>query len=293
VARPSPQTDRVVRIVNLLTEQDDRGASLTEIARHVGQTPAACVHVLAALVAAGFVVRQPSDRRYHLGPGLIAPGQVAAGRFPSRDATRAAIEDLARATGYPVFAFRREAGHARLVDLVWDLRRPAPAMRIGDLLPIEPPLGSVFVAWNGPDAVERWLRSSPPAARAGLAARVEAARRLGFVVELRPPLPLVQELARLVARGQNLRRAERVPASLPGIEAYLAEGLRPEARYEVSTISIPVPGPAGTVDLAKNLLGFADSTPGRELLDLGARARAAADRRGADLARDADAASGR
>jgi DNA-binding IclR family transcriptional regulator len=61
--------------------------------------------------------------------------------------------------------------------------------------------------------------------------------------------------------------------------------VRPEATYEVSTISVPVHGPTGTVELALNLLGFADSTTGRELLDLGARARAAADRLGADLAR--------
>ncbi len=120
---------------------------------------------------------------------------------------------------------------------------------------------------------------------------MEQVRRLGFVVELRPPLPLVQELARLVARGQNLRRAERVPASLPGIAAYVAETVRPDATYEVSTISVPVHGPSGTVDLAVNLLGFGDSTPGPELLELGARARAAADLLGADLARDA-AASG-
>jgi DNA-binding IclR family transcriptional regulator len=293
--RPSPQTDRVVRIVNLLTEHQEQGATLTEIARHVGQTPAACVHVLAALVAGGFVVRQPSDRRYHLGPGLIEAGRVAARRFPSRDATRAAIEDLARATGYPVFAFRREEGHARLVDVMWELRRPAPAMRIGDLLPIEPPLGSVFVAWSGDDAVERWLAGAPPRARERLRARVEHARRRGFVVELRPPLPLVRELARLLARGQDLRRADRVRASLPGIEDYLPDAVRPDADYAVSTISVPVPvpvavpgpGSAGPVDHALNLLGFGDVTSGRELLQLGELARDRAERLGARLAREA------
>jgi DNA-binding IclR family transcriptional regulator len=285
--RPSPQTERVVRIVNLLTEREERGASLTEIARDVGQTPAACVHVLAALVEAGFVVRQPADRRYHLGPALIEPGRAAARGFPSRDATRAAIEGLARETGYPVLAFRREAGHARLVDVVWDLRRPAPAMRIGDLLPIQPPLGTVFVAWNGPAALEEWLRGSPADTADRLRAGIEHARRIGFVLELRPPLPLVQELARLLARGQDLRRAERVRASLSGIEDYLADAVRPGATYEVSTISVPVRGPTGTVDLALNLLGFADSTPGRVVLELGARTTAAADALAAELARTA------
>jgi DNA-binding IclR family transcriptional regulator len=228
------------------------------------------------------VVRHPADRRYHLGPGLIAPGRVAAERFPSGAPIRQAMERLARAVGYPVFAFRREGDHARLVETVWDLRRPAPAMRIGDLLPIEPPLGSVFVAWDGPAAEERWLARTP--ARDALRARLDEVRRLGFVVELRPPLPLVQELARFVARGQNLRRAERIRASVTGIEGYLVERLAAEAPYEVATVSAPVPGPAGTVDLALNLLGFADATVGAELLDLGRRARAAADELGAALA---------
>ena len=66
--RPSPQTDRVVAVIELLSSGDE-GATMTEIARHLSINPATCVHVMAALTSAGVVVREP-DRRYHLGPAL-------------------------------------------------------------------------------------------------------------------------------------------------------------------------------------------------------------------------------
>ncbi|MEI2652590.1 MAG: helix-turn-helix domain-containing protein [Microthrixaceae bacterium] len=78
--RPSPQTDRVVAVIELLSSGDE-GATMTEIARHLSINPATCVHVMAALTSAGVVVREP-DRRYHLGPALALPGRLAERRYP-------------------------------------------------------------------------------------------------------------------------------------------------------------------------------------------------------------------
>jgi DNA-binding IclR family transcriptional regulator len=265
-------------IVSLLTEQADRGATVSEIGAALGQTPGTLVPVLASLAAGGFVVRQPSDRRYRLGPALIAPGQVAAGRFPALEPTRRAMEELAGQTGYPVFAFQRDGEHARLVETVWDLSHPAPWMRIGDALPIEPPLGSVFVAWAARDEIDHWLARGHPSksTRAALEHRLTTARALGFVVELRPPLPLQPELSRLVRRGQQMRRAERIPRSITGVEGFLAERLDHRTTYEVSTVSVPVRTASGAVDLALNLVGFDEPVSGRELRRLGGVARAVA-----------------
>lgn len=283
--RTSPQTDRVMAIVNLLTVRGERGATLSEIAESLGQSRATYVHVLASLAAGGFVVRQPTDRRYHLGPALIAPGQAAAARFPALGETRAAIEELSRAVGYAVFAFGRDAEHARLLDAVWDLRRPSPAMRIGDLLPIEPPLGAVFVAWGAPHEIETWLDSgrSSPATRAALARRLEAARAQGYVIELRPPEQLLHELVRLLGRGQQMRRAEHIRTPMSGIEGYLAEAIDDGASYGVSTVSVPVIGSDGAVSMALNLFGFGGVVPGHELARLGRATRAAADQLAARL----------
>lgn len=272
-------------IVNLLTEAAERGATLSEISRALGQTPGTLVHVLSSLAAGGFVVRRPEDRRYHVGPALIAPGAVAAGRFPALGATRQASQQLAEQLGYPVFAFQRDGDHARLVDTVWDLRRPAPWMRIGEVLPIAPPLGAVFVAWEDQALVDRWLDRGGPTGptRDALVRRLAAARALGFVVELRPPLPLLHELSRLVRRGQQMRRVERIPRSTSGVEDYLAERVDGRTRYEVSTLSVPVISHDGQVATALNLVGFAEPITGRELRRLGGLARTAADRLAASL----------
>lgn len=272
-------------VITLLTERGDDGATLSEIADTLGQSRATFVHVLAALAGGGFVVRRPVDRRYHLGPALIAPGQAAAARFPALGETRIAIEDLSRSLGYAVFAFARDGDHARLVDAVWDLRRPSPALRVGDLLPIEPPLGSVFVAWSGAEETASWLDRGPdsPATRTALQERLDVARTQGYVIELRPPQQLLHELVRLLGRGQQLRRAERIRPTASGMEAYLAEHIVARGRYEVSTVSVPVVGRDGAVTMALNLFGFGDSVSGRELERLGRATRRAADRLAARL----------
>ena len=285
VARPSPQTDRVMAIVRLLTDAAGRGATMSELAGSLGQTPATLVPVLASMTTGGFVVRHPSDRRYHLGPALIEPGRAAAERFPDLSAVRRVMSELVRATGYPVFAFQRERDHARLVDSVLELAHPAPWMRVGDVLPIEPPLGSVFIAWSGTAAVDRWLRRQPADVGEVLRARMAAARERGFVVELRPPMLLVPQLSRLVGRGQQMRKAERLPISLSGLEGFLLDAVRPRASYELSTLCAPVRRSGRSeVDMSLNIVGFDRAITGRRVLELGEQARAAGDRLTAALA---------
>jgi DNA-binding IclR family transcriptional regulator len=105
------------------------------------------------------------------------------------------------------------------------------------------------------------------------------------VVELRPPLPLLHELVRLTGRGQQLRRAERLPQPIAGLESYIAGTIKRHATYEVSTLSVPVIAPDGTVALALNLFGFDEPIAGDEVLRLGRVSLVAAQR----LARQLDA----
>ena len=285
MARPSPQTDRVRAIVRLLTEAAGRGATISELAAGLGQTPGTLVPVLASMTDGGFVVRHPSDRRYHLGPALIEPGRVAGERFPGLSAVRRVMTELVGETGFPVFAFQRERDHARLVDAVLELAHPAPWMRVGDVLPIEPPLGSVFVAWSGRAAIERWLARVPAEVGDTLRARMAASVERGFVVELRPPMPLVPQLTRLVGRGQQMRRAERLAGPALGIEAFLVHDLAARSSYEVSTLCVPVRRPGRSdVAMSLNLVGFDQPITGARLRRLGVQAVAAAERLGLALA---------
>jgi len=272
--RPSPQTDRVVAVLNLLADTNDVGATLTEIARRLSVNRATCVHMLAALEASGFVVRGPADRRYHLGPSLITLGSAAGRRYPGFDAARPEIDDLTRATGHPCFAFALERDHARLLYYTWDLRRPAPAIHVGDTLPLVPPIGAVFFAWAEESEIDKWVARAPREGDRGARLRdmLAAIRKLGYVVELQPPSTMLQAL------GGRGHAGARLPLSGGDGHDFVVTCLVDDDEYSLSSISVPVIETSGRVTIALNIGGFASPLSGADIRLLAAAARAAADR---------------
>lgn len=263
--------------INALAVRPD-GMSLTELARTIGANAASCVHMLAAMADAGYVVRDATTKRYAVGPALIVPGQAAAARYPTLGAARREADELVRTLGVMCFVVAREADEARLVHRAWDPRLNPPAMQLGDALPLVPPLGSVFVAWADDDEVDAWLARGPGDARGVAHARraLAAARRHGFVVELVPSEPLLHELGRLLARtrtgggrGTRVRGAD---------DAFVLEELVPDAAHAVSSIGAPVFDADGRVHLVLSALGLPARLTGREVARLGKAVRAAADR---------------
>ncbi|CAN5549433.1 hypothetical protein BH10ACT1_BH10ACT1_12740 [soil metagenome] len=186
--RPAPQTDRVVAVIELLAEAEE-GASMTEIAGALAVNQATCVHLLAALTTAGFLVREPSDRRYHLGPALVRPGRRAAERYPALAAARGEMAALSKRFGLPCFAFAPEGDHGRLVHYTWPPGGAPPEVKLGERVPLRPPLGMAFAAWGPDDVFQAWLALEPdlgPEQAARYEQRRTAVRDLGFVAELAP-----------------------------------------------------------------------------------------------------------
>ncbi len=278
VPRPSPQTDRVVAVLNLLAGSDGGGSTLTEIARRIGANRASCVHLLAALEGAGYLVRDPADRRYHLGPALITLGSTASRRYPGFDAAREEVDELTRTTGHPCFAFSLERDRARLLYYTWDLRRPAPAMRVGDTITIVPPIGAVFYAWAEPDAIDEWVARAPDGNTEGRRLRdtLTAIRSLGFVVELQPPTSMLNELNRERGPGEPARPRHAGRHS----HDFVVTDLVDDEKYAVSSISVPVFDAAGRVAIALNLAGFTSPTTTAEITRLAGVVQAAAARAG-------------
>ena len=275
--RPSPQTERVLAAINALAVRPD-GLSLTELSRTIGANTASCVHMLAAMADAGFVVRDATTKRYAVGPALIVPGQAAAARYPALGAARREADELVRTLGVVCFVMAREGAETRLVHRAWDPRDAPPTMQLGDALPLVPPLGSVFVAWADDEEVEEWLSRGAVDARARAHARrvLDAARRHGFVVELVPSEPLLHELGRLLARtrtgGGRGARVRSVD------DTFVLEHLDPDAEHAVSSIGAPVFDADGAVHLVLSSLGLPARLTGREVARIGRAVRAAADR---------------
>jgi DNA-binding IclR family transcriptional regulator len=275
MARPSPQTDRIVALINLLVAHPGEGFTLSEIARRLRVNKATCHPMLAALTTAGFLIRHPTRRTYRLGPALIAAGQTAAAGFPALEAARPALLEVSEELGLTCLAVAPAGDHLLLVDQAWDPRRDVPHLRVGQELPFRAPWGSVFVAWSHADEVTAW------AARAG--ARVDryadalaAVRRRGYSVELQAApadrlRAIVAALADTVAGGDREALAARLLHELGGEHDTLLSRLQPERRYTIGAVTAPVFDGQRRVVLGLSLVGFPDAMTGAEVAETGRR----------------------
>ena len=81
-------------------------------------------------------------------------------RYEVQAIARAEMQVLSSIHGRPCFAFAPDGDHARLEQYTWP-GPDRPAVRVGDAIPLTPPLGAIFAAWADDDAVERWLSLDP------------------------------------------------------------------------------------------------------------------------------------
>ena len=71
--RPSPQTERVVNLFEHLAGDGSRGMAgmtLAQVSRHLSVHKASCHSMLSELLRAGWLLRDPVRKTYHLGPAL-------------------------------------------------------------------------------------------------------------------------------------------------------------------------------------------------------------------------------
>ncbi len=278
VPRPAPQIDRVVAVLNLLSGRVE-GATLTELADELGQSSSTMVHVLAALTTAGYLVRELPDRRYHLGPALVEPGRVAADRYPGLSIARRHMDRLSRTFGSPCYAFVRDRRWARLVHYTWDPHHPVPPMRIGELIPMVPPLGAVFVAWAPTELVDDWLATDPSLSverSTWIRAALVGMRRLGFSLEVRSDEDIGDRVLDRLQEPPSPVRDLELRRMLSDQEPLVAR-IDPQATYWVTGIGAPVFGVSGVVELSITLSPVGRSLSGREVTAIGSQVRAAAD----------------
>lgn len=309
MSRPSPQTDRLIALVDLLAARPADDFSLAEIARGLGVGKATVHPMLTTLTRAGWLLRHPVRRTYRLGPALVAAGRAAAEGDPALDLARPVMRRLAADTGLGVLALVPGGDAAGEDDLrVGELVRTRGTgttlgMRLGDRVRPRPPLGSVTVAWGGPHAVDTWLArldtdpatpgaDSPAvsAARTALEPALAGIRARGWVVETESRMrdrldSLVADLEIELGTGDwdstghaaALRRAIADIGRTFDPSDALPATVEPDTVYRVSSVNAPVFDPDGHVAVALCLIDHPDPLTGRDVTALGERVRAAAD----------------
>jgi DNA-binding IclR family transcriptional regulator len=259
VARPSPQTERVVAIARLLAAHPDEGFTISEIARRLRLNKATFYPMLTALTEAGWLVRDPATKEFRLGPELINLGEAAGRSLPVVPLARPAMVELATELGVTCAAFSAAEGVATLTDQVWDVRSTVQPLRVGIWAPLKAPFGALFTAWAGDEERAAWVDGLDAAARARHLAALDASRARGYVVERRS-----QSIA--LAEGSG-SLAEMDPVD----EDFLIVDLDPAASYAVSTIEAPVFDPGGRVILGLVLVGLPRTMRGADVDAYGRR----------------------
>ena len=180
------------------------------------------------------------------------------------EAARPGMQALAAELGAECSALTSAGG-----DLIVVATTAAPGQdtlgAVGQRIPLRPPLGELYVAWQGAEAAEAWLASAPKVdeeTRADYRRRLELARQRGWSMSLAgDPDPGSGDGAgpapheRLSDALREYSWHELTPARQRAIEqeitqvsrCYAPVTLAPGGRYDVNSLVAPVFGAEGEV----------------------------------------------
>jgi len=178
------------------------------------------------------------------------------------DAAREEMERLAADHAVECLALVRQGNEMlTLASSGGSHQRKLPT-RVGQRQPLIPPMGALFVAWDGPEAAQEWLDlaqhdAGPREALEEVLARVRSRGwSLGLASEAQRRF--ADAVARVAPEGPTpeQEREMREIAKLVVAQDSEPEVLVPGASNDVRSISAPVFGPTGTVAMMLTLFGF-------------------------------------
>lgn len=244
--RASPPAERVVRILDFLAAHPDERFGVSELARRLGLSKPTCLGIVTALSEAGYLVRDPGDKTYGLGPSLITLGHKTQESLRVSPPARDALRQLSTRFGTAAALSGLIDDRITLIELV-----APPGVRagveVGQSYPFAPPVGLMFVLWDD-EALRDWLHKEPT-----LPLRTETTRLHRVIDNCRADGYLVE---RLTPGGRRLYALMAgMPTSLPdelrallgemvsdiGERVYLRdESPRGRTPHDISVISAPV-----------------------------------------------------
>jgi DNA-binding IclR family transcriptional regulator len=273
---------RAFDVLDELARNPGEPLTISEIARRTGMARATADSVLLALAERGLVKRGEDDRRFALGPTCIFLGDAARATNAGLSAAAEEAERLARELAAFVAVSILEGQQVRIAS-VSDFGPPfAVRTRVGQSIPLVPPFGAVFVAWEGEEAVGQWLDRGDLSAkeRERYLRALESVRRNGYSVAVAPTrreelAETLESLTATPATPGEQRQRDRIIHEISHGE-YLLESIEASSPVRVSQLSAPVFDARGHVTVSIRILGTGFEMDRGDLEILGSKLRDAA-----------------
>ncbi len=235
--RSTPSVDRTVSVLNFLAAHNREEYSLSELARRVGMSKATCHALVTSLADAGYLMRHPRRNTYRLGPALIGLGRAAEDSFTAVEFARGEMRRLVDLFQLECMASTVVGDHIVVLEHATLDVPLSISMRVGQRVPLAPPLGTIFVAWAPQHEIDAWLLRLGPDVSEDQMQRyrhaVEAVRRRGYTVSVSP-------------RGREAH------------EDHVLLELQAAPDFRVHLLVAPVFDSDGAVALALTMFGFPD-----------------------------------
>jgi DNA-binding IclR family transcriptional regulator len=266
---PSPPTERVIAVMQLLGADPDRVFSLADVSRQLGISRATGHAILTTLARFDWVVRDDAAG-YSWGPAIAALARPVRGEF------RPLLRELSEAVGAQAFLARREGASIVVAETVGE----SPTIGAGLRIPLVAPFGRDYVAWAGSQAIASWFGDEPSARlRTRLTAVLAEVRERGYVVERlsREYVRVYTALRALAADGEPDPIAARLAGAFADLT--LVDVLPDELKagpHQVATISAPIRDSGGTVVMSLTVAPFRELRA-REIARIGSAVRRAAE----------------
>jgi DNA-binding IclR family transcriptional regulator len=278
--RPSPPTERVLDVVDFLVGHPAERFGLSEIARTLGISKPTCLGIVNTLTARGYLVRDPDDLTYGLGPALIAAGRAAQDSYAVARVARPHLQALSER--YATTSTASAVVGDQIMVLERSGRRRG-TVRVGQPYPFAPPVGLMYALWDQ-RALTAWLSRRPTGPvhldKPRLLRLVRECRQRGYLVESLSTagLRLHSLIAGLTAYDLPPRVQDLIGdmASSLGERVYLDIDMAPRRRLPVSLIAAPTYDADGRQELVLTLY-VGESVTGTEVARRAAALTAAAE----------------
>ncbi len=208
---------------------------------------ATCHAVVIALVDAGLVQRHET-KTYSLGSRLVELGRAASDRLPGMVQARREMHGLAAQLGLGSMVAAAEDGRIFVVDRTSDAAPYGLPVELGIRRKLEPPMGTVFLAWSAADVVEAWLTSASDGSMPEQAdiyrETLSAVRARGYALGLEIlARDRVAELVDRMATATDEQARLAIAAEVMSVfrdERYLPVHLDPAESERVNLVSAPI-----------------------------------------------------